>query len=288
MNILLTGASGFIGHQLTATLETAGHRVTPASRRNGVDFCTMRTVDDWLPHLKGIDAVINAVGIIGEQGRQRFAPLHHFAPAALFRACSVAGIRRIVQISALGADHTAFSPYHLSKRAADDVLRGLDLDWFVLRPSLIYGRSGTSARLFMRLARLPLIPVFGDGQQALQPIHISDVVATVLRALVSPEARQTLDIVGSETVGFGDWLQTLRQAQGLPPARFLHIPFPLAMGLSRVGRHVCPLLQPNNLRMLRIGYWADGAPWVRFMGRPPAAVAAPLFFSDLLPARSAS
>lgn len=287
MRVLLTGATGFVGRNISAALTAAGHEVRPVSRRHGIDFAHMLQPAQWLPILDGIDAVINCVGIIGERGSQRFEPLHALAPAALFRACAQAGIRRVVQISALGTDESAFSAYHLSKRAADDILRGLDLDWFVLRPSLIYGHGGKSAQLFMRLASLPLIPVVGNGRQVLQPVHIRDVVATVMRSLVIRDARRTLDIVGAETISFADWLQWMRRAQGRPPAPALHIPYPLAMLMAHVGRHLNPILQPENLRMLQTGYWADVRPLAEFLERSPLAVESALFFSDALSAGSA-
>lgn len=288
MNILLTGASGFIGRNIASALTAAGHQITPIDRRHGFDFADMLTPEDWLPHLAGIDAVINSVGIIGETGSQRFDIVHTTAPAALFRACTQAGVRRVIQISALGADTTAFSAYHLSKRAADDVLRGLDFDWFVLRPSLIYGRGGTSAEWFMRLAALPLIPVLGDGQQPLQPVHIGDVVLTVMRSLTSRETRQTLDIVGTEIVAFAEWFQRMRAARGLPRAPLLRIPFALAMAMMRLARHFNPLLQPDNLSMLHSGYRADVEPLTRFLGQAPQDFAPELFFSNALPTGSSS
>ncbi|MBI4807831.1 MAG: NAD(P)H-binding protein [Nitrosomonadales bacterium] len=280
MNILLTGANGFIGRNIAAALAAAGHQINPVSRHDGIDFACMTSPAHWLPHLKHIDAVINCVGIIGETGTQRFEPLHTLAPSALFRACREAGVRRVLQISALGADETAFSAYHLSKRAADDVLRSLDLDWFVLRPSLIYGKGGKSAELFMRLARLPMVPVIGDGLQNLQPVHINDVVATVMHSLTSRETRKTLDILGTETVTFAEWMQWMRRAQGLPPAPVFRIPFRLAMAIAKLARHFNPMLQPENLRMLQTGYRADVQPLVRFLGREPLAVQTGLFFSD--------
>ena len=285
MNILLTGANGFIGRNIAAALTAAGHRIKPVSRHDGIDLACMTSPAHWLPHLKNIDAVINCVGIIGEQGSQRFEPLHTLAPSALFRACREAGVRRVLQISALGADETAFSAYHLSKRAADDELRSLDLDWFVLRPSLIYGKGGKSAELFMRLSTLPLLPVIGDGLQKLQPVHISDVVDTVIRCLTSQETRKTLDILGTETVTFTEWLQWMRRAQGLPPAPVLRVPFRLALTFSRVARHFNTMLQPENLRMLQTGYWADVQPLAHFLGRRPLTIEPHLFFSDT---RSAS
>jgi uncharacterized protein YbjT (DUF2867 family) len=284
MNVLLTGASGFIGHNVAAVLTQAGHQVRPVSRRHGVDVNHMLTPADWLPHLKGIDAVINCIGIIGERGAQRFATLHTQAPIALFRACVTAGIRRVVQISALGADDTAFSAYHLSKRAADDCLRALDLDWFILRPSLVYGLGGDSSKLFMRLARLPLIPVVGDGRQPVQPVHISDVTAVVLHSLAATHSKITLDIAGGETLTFGAWLQQMREAQGLPRARLLRVPFRLMLMMAQVGRHISPMLQPENLLMLNAGYQADVQPLANFLGRMPRPYAPQLFFADALTA----
>jgi uncharacterized protein YbjT (DUF2867 family) len=280
MNILLTGASGFIGRNLAAALERVGHQVKPVSRSHRVDFCRMIGPSDWLPQLASIDAVINCVGIIGEQGSQRFVPLHTLAPCALFRACALAGVRRVLQVSALGADETAFSAYHLSKRAADDCLRSLDLDWFVLRPSLIYGQGGTSTELLLRLASLPLIPVLGDGQQQLQPVHIGDVVATAMRCLTTSQTRRTLDIPGNETVPFGEWLQRMREAKGLPRTRLLHIPFPLALAMARLGYRFNPMLHPENLHMLKRGYLADVQPLTRFLGRMPLPFSNKLVFAD--------
>lgn len=280
MKVLLTGANGFIGRNVAAALRAADHVIRPASRQQGVDFVTMHDPGRWMPLLDGVDAVINCVGIIGEYGPQAFGPLHTHSPIALFRACARAGVRRVVQISALGADDTAFSDYHLSKRAADDLLRQLDLDWCVLRPSLIYGRGGGSAALFRRLAGLPWLPVIGDGQQMLQPVHISDVVDTVMRALTVSDAKLTLDVVGPETVSFADWLRTMRAVQGASPARLVRIPYRIALPLAYCVRYLNPVIQPDNLRMLRAGYRADVRPLARFLGRMPRQAEPRLFFSD--------
>lgn len=267
MKILLTGASGFIGSNLATLLRRDGHEVLPVSRRHGIDFAHMLSAADWLPLLEGVDAVINAVGIIGETADLSFQTLHTVAPCILFDACVEAKVNRVIQISALGADETAFSAYHLTKKAADDHLRSLPLDWFVLRPSLIYGRGGASAALFKRLARLPLLPVVGDGRQVLQPVHIADVAATVTACLTSPTTRQTLDIVGNESIEYVVWLQRLRAAQGRSAAPVLHVPVAMTLALTRLGQSLNPMLRTENIRMLVKGYRGDGTAWRRFMGR---------------------
>lgn len=278
MKILLTGASGFLGRHLRQALVGGGHQVVPVSRRDGVDLTGLTTPARWLPYLTGVDAVINAAGIIGETRHQSFDVLHRRAPQALFQACAQLGVSRAVQISALGADDTAFSAYHLSKRAADEQLRSGPLDWFVLRPSLVDGDGGASSTLFRRLARLPLIPVVGNGQQPIQPVRLDDLTATVIHCLSAQRARQTLDVVGPEAFGFLDWLQRLRAAQGLRPARVLHLPAGMVRSLVALGQPFSPLLRVDNLRMLQAGNVADAAPLADFLGRMPRPVlsAAPI------------
>ncbi len=272
MKVLLTGASGFIGGHIGRALDGEGHEVVPADRRHGVDFNGMLTAVDWLPYLRGIDAVVNSVGIIVEARGQRFANLHRLAPAALFRACARAGVRRVVQISALGADERAFTRYQLSKKAADDVLRGQPLAWFILRPSLVYGDGGASAAMFRRVARLPLWPLADEGRQPVQPVHVDDLVATVLQCLRAESSRLTLDVVGPYPLTLAEWLTAIRKQQGGPPARILAIPWWLAMAFASLARFPMPILHPDNLRMLRRGNTADVAPLTAFLGRPPIGV----------------
>lgn len=266
MKVLLTGASGFIGGHVHNALLEDGHQVICADRHHGVDFNDMHRAEDWLPHLDGVDAVINAVGIIVEQGGNHFTSLHRDAPIALFQACAQAKVARVVQISALGADEQAFSPYQLTKKAADDSLRALPLEWFVLRPSLVIGAGGASLATFRRMARLPVLVLADGGTQAIQPVHVADLVETVRKCLQHEASCMTLDVVGPEPMTFARWLNLVRAKEGRFPARILPVPFSLVVGLASLGRFIVPLMHPDNLRMLQRGNTADAAPLEAFLG----------------------
>lgn len=271
MKILITGASGFIGSHIQTELARAGHEVIAADRHHGIDFNHMLEAQDWLPCLDGIDAVINSVGIIVETPTQRFENLHHRAPVALFSACAQANIKTVIQISALGCDEQAFTPYQLSKKAADDALQKLPLNSFILRPSLVYGEGGASLAMFQRIARLPVLPLAAAGKQMIQPVHVSDVVACVSHCLRTPAAGQRLNIVGPEAMTFAHWLTLIRKKQGKRPALILPLPFRLVLAMSTVGKYLVPILHPDNLRMLQQGNTADVRPLSEFLGRSPAA-----------------
>lgn len=272
MNVLVAGASGFVGSLVCEALLNQGHHVVPVSRRHGIDLAKLRAPSAWLPFVSGVDAIVNTVGIIGETRRQSFRILHREAPSALFLAAAQAGVGRIVQLSALGADSHAFSEFHRTRREADDLLRSLDLCGFVLRPSMIFGAGGKSAEVLLRVAALPRIPVPGNGQQPLQPVHVSDVVDVVLRCVCGNDTSRTLDIVGPQTLSFADWLRRLRGAQGLPPTELLRVPRLLAYALSAAAGAWSPLGRIENLRMLDAGRLGNADEFTAFMGHAPRAI----------------
>lgn len=272
MKILLVGGNGFVGSHIASALRIAGHELVIVSRSHGTDINQLLRPADWLPLLAGVDVAINSVGIIAETAGQTFTKLHTWAPLALFEACVEAGVPRVIQISALGADEQAFVPYQQSKKAADDALRRLPVDWFVLRPSLIVGDGGKSTALFRRMASLPVIPLVGDGRQQVQPVHIDDLVETVMRCLVAEKAGMTIDVVGPTAMDFSEWLQRLREQTGRPRARTLSAPVSLVNMVASVARYLVPMMHPDNLRMLQQGNTADAQALTDFLGRAPRVV----------------
>ena len=196
MRVLLTGATGFIGSHLAAALLAHGHEVIAAGRHPGrdarmgfvpADFAHDTEKAVWAARLKGVDVVVNAVGIFRSRGATNLSAVHDAAPRALFAACAEAGVRYVVQVSALGADADARSAFHLSKKAADDALAALPLDGCIVQPSLVYGTDGASARMFRMLATMPLAVQLGSAPQMVQPVHIDDVTAAIL-ALIEQNA----------------------------------------------------------------------------------------------------
>ena len=287
MRILLTGASGLIGKQLLATLLAEGHHVTCAMRSppNGAstrlgyihaDFTQDTDKSLWLARLRGVDAVINAVGIFREQGRQTFAAVHTDTPCALFAACAESdSVQLVIQLSALGADKDAETPYHLSKRAADDCLARLPLRAFVVQPSLVYGSGGASARFFKMLASMPFGIRFGQGAQMVQPIHVDDVADAIAGLVRQPlpvaadgVTARRIPLVGPQAMPFTDYLKALRAGMGLGRLRVLRLPAVFARLAARLR---LGLLDPDAWRMLERGNSADPAMTARLLGRAPRA-----------------
>ncbi|WP_062791312.1 complex I NDUFA9 subunit family protein [Aquitalea pelogenes] len=269
MKILLTGGDGFIGRHVHLRLQAAGHCTRLLSRRHGCDFVSMTEPRHWLPWVKGLDAVINCAGIFTATRQQTFDRVHTDAPVALFQACAEAGIARVVQLSALGADAHAPIPFLRSKGRADAFLQMLPLNWMVLRPSLVVGKGGTSSHLMQQLARLPLIPIPGDGKQVIQPVHIEDVALALLHALEQEPACRVVAAVGPRRYTLLDWITALRQQQGLGAARICHLPLSVARLICQIGQGWHPLLQTDALDMLQSGSYSELQPFVQLLHGMP-------------------
>lgn len=273
MRILIVGGHGFIGRHLTATLRVQGHDVVrphgPAYR-----FSARSKPDDWLGALTDVDAAINLAGIFRERGDATFDAVHRHGPAMLAVACVAAGVRRLVHLSALGADDSASTPYHRSKKAGDDALRAIGaLDLTIAQPSLVFGPDGASSRAFLMLAALPVLPLPDGGGQRIQPIHVDDLARALAASIEAPRGRyagQSIAMVGPQATTLAGYLQDLRAGMGLPLARVVAVPRALVEGAARIGdRLPGALFDRASWSMLQRGNVADPAIVTQLLGRTP-------------------
>jgi uncharacterized protein YbjT (DUF2867 family) len=242
----------------------------------------------WFPRLRNIDAVINCVGIIREQGRQTFEALHTKTPRALFKACKMAGVKKVIQISALGADASAFSEYHLSKKAADDCLASLHIDWTILMPSIVYGQGAKSMEFFKALAALPFTPLVDKGDQPIQPIHIDDLCLTVAKALNTDQlSHQRIEVLGPEPIAMRDMYTLLKTWLGIRHSRFIPIPYGLSLIAARFGGLMgnTPITR-DTVQMLKKGNTGNAARFVEITGIIPRSFEKSIMTSPPLPSEA--
>ncbi len=193
--IVVLGGGGFVGSRVVARLAAADYAVTvPARRRDSArHLLPLPTVDvvETDPSdpkalealLSGAVAAINLVGILNESGRDTFERAHVELARNVVAACHGAGVRRLLQMSALGAEPGAPSRYLRSKAAAEAIVAASGLAWTIFRPSVIFGPGDAFLNLFARLSRaLPLV-VLAAPSARFQPIAIDDVAHCLVHAV---------------------------------------------------------------------------------------------------------
>jgi uncharacterized protein YbjT (DUF2867 family) len=291
LRVLLTGATGLIGSTVAGRLQSQGHelitvtRAPPSSTRAGarnivLDMANVTRLEDWLPHLEGVDAVINCAGVLQDSPRDSTAGVHVRGAVALFNACVAAKVDRIIHLSAIGVDRDATTEFSRTKLAADKALMALGLDWVILRPSVVLGRPayGGSA-LFRGLAALPFLPVAQDTGP-LQVVRLEDLVDTILFFL-KPQAptRQVVEIVGRKAYSMTELAQLFRRWLGWRPARIVQIPRLVSAAMYSVGDAVSllgwrPPIRTTARREITRGATGDPAPWIRLTGIEPRSLEA--------------
>jgi uncharacterized protein YbjT (DUF2867 family) len=281
MKILVCGANGFIGNAIAARLERDGHEIMRGVRQPAhpgevaIDHTTDLTANQWLGRLGDVDVVINAVGILIERGAQTFEKVHTQAPIALFTACRMHGVKQVIQISALGAGSRE-TPYFASKCAADDFLLAQPVHAHVIRPALVYGTAGTSARLFRTLASIPVHVLPAGGHQLLRPIHIdnlTELVARLLDPVAQREIPSCVEAVGRTVVSWRAMLHVYRTSMGLPTASTISIPaWVMRTAAAVCGRFAGSPLTPDTWWMLQRGNTADVQPVTQALGHAPRGI----------------
>lgn len=285
MEVAVTGGTGYVGRAVCRHLLDAGHRVrlltrqagrarqelSPGISRRVVDFSSPDSLADGL---RGTEAVIHLVGIIGETRVQTFERVHVETTTTLLEGARRAGATRWIHMSALGTRDGATSRYHRTKWASEQRVRDGGLDWTIFRPSVIYGPEDAFVNLFAGMARWsPFVPLIGGGGSLLQPIAINNVASAFARAVQAPSSvGKTLDLCGPERVTLRDLVRIVLEVTNRRRC-LVSIPWKLAWAqatllewvFSVVPGRPAPLTR-DQLRMLREDNIGDGAPADRAFG----------------------
>lgn len=248
MRIFIAGGTGFVGTHLVEALRKSNHELVLVAHArssklvNGIEQIEgdVTRLESFEQAVSGCDAVINLVGIIREFPSRgiTFERLHVQATANMLTATRKAGIRRYLQMSALGTRPDAVSRYHKTKFRAEELVRSSRLDATILRPSLIYGPKDAFITMLARQLRLtPIMPVIGSGTYRLQPIHADDVARCFALALEMPETvGQCYELCGNNRLSYVELLDAVAFAMGKPSPFKPHIP----LGLMKM---IIPVMQ---------------------------------------------
>ena len=200
-SILVLGGAGFVGRHVVEDLVASGYRVVVPTRRfdKARDLQVLPTVTvvsadagraDVLSRLvASSSAVVNLVGILNETRHSTFESAHVDFARAVTAACHSAGVRRLIQMSALNADPAGPSRYLRSKGEAEAIVAASGLDWTIFRPSVIFGREDAFLNLFACLLRYVPVVALASPEARFQPVYVGDVARCIVEALRLPSTR---------------------------------------------------------------------------------------------------
>ena len=283
--ILLLGSSGFVGSRVTQKLSTLGYSLrTPSHKQINFIHPDKPQIEQAF---QGIHTVINMVGVMSQDAAV-LETVHHHSPKRLAIIAKEMGVKRWINLSALGASIEQTIPFVASKGCGDSALLALsdrDFSVAIARPSLVFGRGGASCELFIKLARWPVLLLPNAGQDMIQPVHVDDVaqglinlalfghntVKTESQIQVQSSLPAVIDFTGREIGSLADYLTMMRtEIHQLRAPNILPVNHQLAkIGASLAQAYTGGIVTPDSLSLLAAGSIADFNPFAQVLGYEP-------------------
>jgi uncharacterized protein YbjT (DUF2867 family) len=288
--VFLVGGSGFVGRRVVAELAEAGEEAAAPSRD---DFdIAQDDLEALAQKLAGVEVVVNCAGIGRDARVDNLRAAHVDGPSRLAAACRIAGVRRLVHVSALGAAADDPSRFLSSKGEGEAALSAVEgVEVCIVRPSLALGPGGAVGDFFAALAALPSPPRLGPGNWRVQPLHIDELATLIAKLALAPQVPRSVDAVGLEAMTTDELERGLRDWLGLKPALFLPLPR-LALSALAWANEIVEV-GPGDRELvaaLERGNVGDAAGATAALGRPPRSLwqslkRAPATTADLWRAR---
>ncbi len=260
MKILVTGASGFIGSRLCRRLVAEGHEVVAVVRPRcgNVRYPLGEIICAQLPYgippraFERVEVIIHCAGTTTGQGEAESLAVNVETTRVFAEtARELPNFRRFIYVSSQSAHEKAVSVYGRTKRLGEEVLRGANVPWVILRPGLVFGpgTEGLFARMRRTVDRLPILPLLGGGKALVQPVEVEDLCTAIARCLDLPtDENFEFNIGEPEPMTLAEFLGAMARARRGKTCRTVAVPLaPLEamVRLAEICRVKLPISRDN-------------------------------------------
>ena len=267
--ILIWGGTGQIGTHLVRKLTKNNYTVTVVTRNIhqkghliktqgnagyiNIKECNIFEEDKIRKLFENTDICINLIGILFEKKNgNSFNNIHSIFPSLLAKLCKEYKLKQFIHLSALGINEAVDSNYAKSKLEGEQNALKIFPHTTVLMPSIVYSSSDNfSCNLMTLLSRLPVFPLYYNGETKFTPIHCSDLTDVINYVISNKVNSNIIECIGPEILSFREILITLLET--IKKKRFLlPFPHPLAMLTAKFFQLLPnPLLTVDQLRLLK-------------------------------------
>lgn len=260
------GGTGFLGRRIVRHLHDAGFAVRIASRHPDRGLSIVSSASSRIESvygdindgpsvalvLHGVFAVVNAVSLYVEHGADTFRSVHVEAAARVARLAGQAGAQVLLHVSGIGADARSTSPYIRSRGQGEEAVCQVFPSAHVLRPAVMFGRGDAFLMpLLVMLRRMPVFPMFGEGEVRLQPVYVEDVGEASARVLQSPGAHPVYELAGPRVYTYRALLTALAASADSRPL-LMPIPFALWHAIGYLGEFLpSPPITRNQVELMQ-------------------------------------
>ena len=283
-NILVTGATGFLGHELSFRLMRMGYRVVGVTREISDDLAVVPMVGDLLRDTSFVGPDLNFEAVIHCAGHHpgethEVERLHEEGTRRIVEEAKRRRITRFIHISAMGASFTAPTRFQQSKWVSEQIVVNSGLDYTILRPHLMFGQGSETFKRLERAANRPWA-VLPESKPLIQPVYVGDVAEIAIRSLwLDRSVGQIYDLGGPQSMRLEDVVRHIARDIHLFRILTFRIPKRYAFYvLNKVGR-VGPILTGEEWAFLQHEVTRQDSRWLIDYGMLPHSLA--IYYSPL-------
>lgn len=214
LNILITGGTGFVGKNLIENMKKEKKYSITLLIRKRVDIKDKDEIEGDLMYYDSIKNAFKDKDIVIHLANSKNYSENVTITGNIVRACKEMKIKKIIFTSSMSAKRAIPDLYGKSKILSEEIIRESGLNYTLLRPSIIYGKGSTSFNFILdKTEKIPFFtPIIGNGKYILMPVHISDVVFSIVSCIENKKTdRKEYDIVGKDKIYFIDLVNILKK-----------------------------------------------------------------------------
>jgi len=248
--LFVTGASGFVGRAVARRLAESGTPFTALLRQGAfapdVPGCRVVRGDlldggPWAEEIRPGATVLHLAALTGKAEPAEHRRVNHDGTLRLLEAARAAKAGRFVFVSTIAVRFGDLEhyPYARAKQDAEAAVHDANLPCLILRPTQVFGPGSAPFAGLLRLATLPLIPVFGDGTSRLQPVFVDDLARDIVDAVErGPFDGRAIELGGPQALTIEELLREIRRAARGDRGRVVHLPLGPTLPLLALAERV--------------------------------------------------
>ncbi len=240
-SLFITGATGYIGTRLLKKINLDQYEnifclgrkdndvINSLSEYNNFKFIKADLSDQasYAQYLNSSDAVLHLAALTGKARPEEYFRVNSRGTEILLEQCKRSNIKHFIFVSSIAADFKDIEGYYYahSKIAAEKIIEAGGLTYTIVRPTMVIGENSPILESLLKLAKAPVVPIFGNGRTKVQPVYIDDIVGCILSIIDnSLFQNQTLTIAGPEQITIEGFIRRLHEASYRKKLRMLHLP----------------------------------------------------------------
>ena len=220
--MLLTGATGFVGSRLVKELakfdkvkcfilKEEEHEFLKHLKNVEIIYGNLLDKNSIYPAMKGIKEVVHLAAVVGSDNSKLTYEVNYRGTKNLVEVMKEHKVKKLIAMSSVAADFIHLGAYGKSKRKVENLLFSSNLNFIIVKPTLIYGKEGLEfKKISTFIKKFPILPIVGNGKSKKQPVYVDDIVSLLVEIIKQNKFnRKVYNAGGPDILSFNKFIDII-------------------------------------------------------------------------------